>query len=206
MAVKSWRSSQVAHTREALVKAARRLFGARGYAGTPLAEVCRRTGMTRGAVYHHFADKRELFEEVVISVVRDAVYRIDRETLERGIARGEERGAEALAIFFDALREPTAHRILLVDAPAVLGRERWSEVLAARLLAPLRRAVGALAAQGRLDPVLVPAVAHLLFGTVREGALLLGPERTAAGGPVARGELDRALAWLGARLFEDAAD
>src|SRR5215471_3698555 len=110
-------------TRRQLVTAARALFGARGYADVGTEEIVRAAGVTRGALYHQFRDKADLFAAVA-------------EEVEAGIAEGiaDTAGAEAdpvgalrtgARLFLDACAEPEAERIILLDAPAVLGSEAW---------------------------------------------------------------------------------
>src|SRR5687767_6457834 len=115
-------------TRAALTSAARRLFADRGYAGVGTEEIVRAAGVTRGALYHHFSGKPDLLE---------AVYeQIEREITQK-IATGALAGADPLEalhagseMFLDVCLEPEVQRIVLLDAPAVLGWERWREIAA----------------------------------------------------------------------------
>src|SRR3954471_20095153 len=113
-------------TRERLVSHARALFAERGYAAVGTEEIVRSAGVTRGALYHQFRDKAALFEAVV-----DAV---EGETTEAIAARaaGAEDSLQALRLgsraFLAICADPHVERILLLDAPAVLGSERWRQV------------------------------------------------------------------------------
>ena len=201
MPVKSWKRAQVLGTRTWLIETATKLFGERGYAGTPLEEVVARAGLTRGAVYHHFKDKRALFEAVIDRLLHDVVNEVERRTLKRAVQRGEERESDAIEFFLEALCDGPTHRILSVDGPAVLGRERWSELMSARLLEPLRRAVVRASERGHVPVDLVPALTHLLFGAVQEAALLIGQRRRGAplreaGATITKPQVDRALSWM----------
>src|SRR6266511_3207663 len=111
--VKSKKAAQSEATRAKLLRAARRLFGRRGYADVGTEEIVRTAKVTRGALYHQFADKRELFEAVF-------------EEVAAGVA-GASDPVEALRAGFlgwlEACSRPETQRIILVDAPAVLGWE-----------------------------------------------------------------------------------
>jgi len=193
MSVKSWKRAQVLGTRAHLLETAAALFGDRGYARTPLETLVGEAGLTRGAVYHHFKDKQALFDEVVDQTLRAVVERVERETVRRAVARGEEREGDAIELFVDALGEGRCHRILCLDGPAVLGRERWTDLMEAQLMEPIRRVVAKGAARGRLRPELVGSLSHLLFGAVLEASLLAGD---AGPSGVRREDLDDGLSWL----------
>jgi AcrR family transcriptional regulator len=204
MPVKSWKREQVIGTRDHLIETAGKLFGERGYAGTPLEEVVARAGLTRGAVYHHFKDKRSLFEAVVDRVLLDLVNDVERRTVRQAVARGEEREADAIEFFVEALCDGPTHRILSVEGPSVIGRERWSQLMGERLLDPVRRVVEQGVAVGNLDASLVPGVTHLLFGAVQEAALQIGQCRadTPESETTTKPEIDAALGWLLGRILE----
>ena len=162
-----------AATQEALVAAGRMLFAARGYADVGTEELVRAAGVTRGALYHHFKDKTELFAAVYEAVESDVIARISAR-----ISGADQSDPTALlrlgaGAWLDACGEAEVHRIALVDAPAVLGLMRWREIstrygigLAAQLLS---RGM----AVGRVLPQPVTPLAHVLLGALREGALYL---------------------------------
>ena len=78
MPIKPWKRAQTIGTREHLIETAARLIGKSGYAGTALEEVVREAGLTRGAVYHHFKDKRALFEAVIDRALRERVFALEK--------------------------------------------------------------------------------------------------------------------------------
>jgi AcrR family transcriptional regulator len=106
-------------TRAALIDAARGLFVGKGYAETSTPEIVAAAGVTRGALYHHFADKRALFRAVVHDEARAVAGQIER------MAAADLSPLEALlagsAAYLDAMRVPGRTRLLLIDGPAVLG-------------------------------------------------------------------------------------
>ncbi|MCE8517760.1 helix-turn-helix transcriptional regulator [Ruegeria pomeroyi] len=120
--------------RARLIAAARALFVDKGYAETSTPEIVRAAEVTRGALYHHFADKSDLFRAVVEAEAEALVHRIDAEAVSAG-AEGMEAGSAA---FFRAMAEPGRARLLLIDGPAVLGPEEMSRIDAGGGRASLR--------------------------------------------------------------------
>lgn len=111
-------------TRTALVQAARRLFIERGYAETATPDIVAAAGVTRGALYHHFTDKRALFRAVVEQEAAAVAAEIEA-PLTRTAAEGLLAGGDA---YFDAMRAPGRTRLLLLDGPAVLGRAEMDAI------------------------------------------------------------------------------
>lgn len=128
-------------SRQALIGSARRLFEEKGYAATSTEELLAETGLTRGALYHHFKDKRALFEAVcdvmhaeLVDVIEHAIQGLEDP---RDILR---QGAHA---WLKAVSEPRRSRVLLVEAPAVLGMEAWNDADRRHGYASLREGVAA---------------------------------------------------------------
>ena len=158
-------SEESAETRSALVRAARELFADRGFNGTSIGALAAAAGVTRGALYHHFVDKRELFEAVVLDVQGEVVGATRRSARGR---RGDPL-ASAIDRFLVAVSDPQVQQILLRDAPAVLGWPRWEHPEAVShvdLIAGVveERVGGAMAAR---------ALAHLLGAALIEAALVV---------------------------------
>jgi len=113
-------------TRAALIGAARDIFVERGYAETATPDIVAAAGVTRGALYHHFADKQALFRAVVEQEAAAVAAEIERaapETLsplEALLAGGD--------AYLEAMQEPGRTRLLLLDGPAVLGRKEMDEI------------------------------------------------------------------------------
>lgn len=158
-------------TREKLVAEARARFGARGYAHVGTEEIVRAAGVTRGALYHQFKDKEALFEAVV-------------EALEAELTERVARAAAGAADPLDALRagaraflalsaEPEIERIVLLDAPAVLGWGRWREIGLRHGLGLVTGVLQAGMDAGAIARQPVTALAHLLIGALDEGAMLI---------------------------------
>jgi len=158
-------------TRRRLLGTARALFAERGYDATPIEEILARTGLSKGAFYHHFADKRELLDAVYEELEQELTAMLAGvgRDLPDPIARID-RGCQA---FLDACMDPAVRRIALVDAPAVLGWQRWREIDVHHgfglLLAGLRSAARA----GRIPTDHLVERGHLLLAALMEGALLV---------------------------------
>jgi len=164
-------AARSAATQETLVGAARALFAARGFGGVGTEAIVRAAGVTRGAMYHQFADKTELFAAVFEAVEIDVAARIGRAVAEAGQTDPiavMELGANA---WLDACADPEVQRIVLLEAPAVLGWERWREI-GTRYGMGLVEAVIAHAIEvGRIRPQPVKPLAHVFMGALDEGAM-----------------------------------
>jgi AcrR family transcriptional regulator len=155
-------------TRERLLSHARELFGARGYAGVGTEEIVRAAGVTRGALYHQFRDKEALFEAVVVAVEADAT------AASATAATGSEDALELLRAgtraFLAFCADPGAERILLIDAPAVLGWERWREICMEHSLGLVAALLEAGMEAGTIARQPTAALAHLFVGAIDEAA------------------------------------
>jgi AcrR family transcriptional regulator len=163
------KTAQSLATRVKLVAAARELFGDRGYAGVGTEEIVRAAGVTRGALYHQFADKRELFAAVMEAVDADLIAEATAATA--GIEDPLEALRAGLRGWLDATARPEAHRIVLVDAPAVLGWEGWREIGERHGLGAVIAALEAGIEAGALAPQPVRPLAHVIMGALDEAAL-----------------------------------
>jgi AcrR family transcriptional regulator len=152
------------------VRAARRLFAKRGYAGVGTEEIVRAAGVTRGALYHHFAGKRELLEAVYEQIEAEV-----SEKIAAGALAATADPIEALRagaeMFLDHCMEPEVQRIVLLDAPAVLGWERWREIAAGYGLGLIEGALGAAMDAGAIAPQPRKPLAHALMGALDEIAM-----------------------------------
>ena len=128
MNVKTRKAEQSEATRAALLKAARELFTERGYAGTSTEEVVRRARVTRGALYHHFRDKSELFAAVFEDLSREVLAKIKKGADDGGPIGTWEHLVDGCLAWLDACLDPAVTRIVFLDAPSALGWERWREL------------------------------------------------------------------------------
>jgi AcrR family transcriptional regulator len=159
-------------TRSALVATARALFAQRGYAEVGTEEIVRATGVTRGALYHHFAGKIELFRAVYEDVERELVERIGSTAVSSADDPLQALHAGAQA-FLDACEDPAVQRIALLDAPAVLGWEQWRAIGLRYGFGLVEGTVQAAMDAGLIEAQPVRPLAHLLLGAIDEGAMLV---------------------------------
>jgi AcrR family transcriptional regulator len=155
-----------ADSRATLIAVATELFGDRGYHQTGTEEIVRRSGVTRGSLYHHFADKEALFEEVFDLAdqhVSASVRRAARDAAERGLDAWSVFLAGWDALLDTALDRPL-QRIRVIDAPAVLGWQRWTERNARYTLANIEAGLVRLLEHGVLAPQPLAPLALLLMG------------------------------------------
>jgi len=159
-------------TRRQLVTAARALFGARGYAGVGTEEIVRAAGVTRGALYHQFRDKADLFAAVAEEVEAEIADRIAAGAA--GAAADPLAGLRTGArLFLDACAEPDVERIILLDAPAVLGWEAWRDLAGRYGLGLVQFALQSAMDTGAIVPQPVVPLAHVLVGALDECALYI---------------------------------
>jgi AcrR family transcriptional regulator len=164
--------SSGAATRAELMRVARALFAERGYARVGTEEIVARANVTRGALYHHFADKKDLFRAVHEELEQELVARVGEQIA--GIEDPWELAVTGVRAFLDACAGDDALRqIALVDAPAVLGWEEWREIDARYGLGlvtfGLRNGMDA----GVFREREVTPLAHLLIGAMTEAALMV---------------------------------
>jgi AcrR family transcriptional regulator len=172
-------------TRAAIIKAAKRLFGDRGFAATTIDEVAAAARVAKGAVYHHFETKEALFEAVFDEVSQELLVEVDR------AARNQKDALAAMAkgtqAYFAACAKDATGQIVLHDGPAVLGWERWREIdnrhFGGRFPVALQRAMNdGLIARQPIEPL-----ARLLLGAVTEVAIACsGRDLAKAGSDYAR--------------------
>ena len=169
--VRSLKAEHAEATRQALVKSARELFAQRGYAAVPIEEIVRRARVTRGALYHHFRDKSDLFRAVFEGVEEELGTRVGEKALSvSDPAKHLEAGCLA---FIDESADPAVQRIVLLDGPVVLGWETWRELDLNFGLGQLVMALESAMEGGLIQRQPVEPLAHLLLGALSEGALTI---------------------------------
>jgi AcrR family transcriptional regulator len=173
MQSKSKKIEQGDATREALLLAARELFGMRGYTETSLDEIVRTAGVTKGALYHHFASKEALFRCVFELVKKELSYQafpqsfgqVDAEIWLDLLARCRR--------FIAVHTDPRVHRIVLLDARSVLTWDEWHKVEneygVVMLRFGLRRAIN----RGIIRPLPLHALTMILTGALNEACMLV---------------------------------
>ena len=175
-------------TRKALLTAARTLFVEKGYAGASTPEIVAAAGITRGALYHHFKDKQDLFRAVVEQEARAVADAIEAATSTDPTARDALMAGSTA--YLDAMAVTGRTRLLLLEGPAALGPEAMRGMDEDHAARTLRQ--GLEEAVPKADGVAVAALAMLLSAAFDRAALAID-----AGADTA--ELRNALLWLIAR-------
>ena len=160
-----------AATRDALVAAARPLFAAHGFAEVPADAIVAAAGVTRGALYHQFADKTALFEAVLAAVEADIARRLAGQAAAAGISDPVQALRHAVRTWLDICVEPEIYRIALIDGPSVLGWARWREVCYRHVLGLVQALLAQGIEAGRIRNLPARPLAHVLMGAGDEAAL-----------------------------------
>ena len=171
MVPKTLRQEHTEHTRRALIDAATRLFAERGYADTSIDEVAGAARVTRGALYHHFASKQEIFAAVCDAVDGAVVDRV-REAAAGG-GTGQERARRVLDAYFEASREPAYRAIVLTEAHVAVAREDGQRYTPA-MFAAIDGLVRDLAEAGEISVEDPEMLSRLLCATLHEVASAIG--------------------------------
>jgi AcrR family transcriptional regulator len=162
-------------TRDHLVTSAQELFARDGYDATSTEAVLQRSGISRGSLYHHFPDKKALFEAVLIRVHAEAVQITIR------AARGSTDGVEALKAgclaWIKLARDPGISRIVLIDAPSVVGWVRWRQIDEAHSFGVVKAGLRAAAKRGMIPDEMIEPVGHILLAALNELALVIATSR-----------------------------
>ncbi len=176
-----------AATHAALVAAARTLFAERGYAAVGTPEIAHAAGVTRGAMYHQFADKAALFAAVAEAVEADVTRRLTEGVIAAAPSDPIATLHAAVDAWFDACEDPEVRRVLLLDAPVVLGWEGFRDLAQAYGLGLTEQLLQAAIDAGRLPALATTPFAHVLLGALHEAVLFVTAE------PGARAETARVL-------------
>jgi AcrR family transcriptional regulator len=156
-------------TKAKLLATARKLFAARGFNGVPAEELVKEAGLTRGALYHHFGGKEQLFAALYEQLQQEIA---DRILLAAQTAESPWLSLQAgCQTFLKACIEPEVQQIVLLDAPVVLSWEQWRTVDAVYSLGLLKAGLQAAIDSKEIRVRSVDAIAHLLIGAMNESAL-----------------------------------
>jgi AcrR family transcriptional regulator len=165
------KATQSEATRRRLEEVARKLFAAQGFSGVSGEDLVAEARVTRGALYHHYDGKDGLFEAVVENVMREVQEKISAQAAgARDPLRALQQG---IAAFLGLSTQPDFQRILLIDAPAVLGWQKWREMDGRHGFGLMRNVLGAAMQAGLLREHDPDMLAHLLQGAVIEAAMVI---------------------------------
>jgi AcrR family transcriptional regulator len=166
-------AERAADTRDALISAARPLFAAQGFADVALETIVRDAGVTRGALYHHFADKTELFAAVFEQVEGEMAVRMADAVAAAGHSDPVEIMRLCAGLWLDACAEPEVQRIVLLEALAVLGWERWSDIGHRYNIGFVTGLLTDAVESGSIPRQPVEATALTIMGALREATLYI---------------------------------
>ena len=191
MEARTSNAERAAATRAALIDAARALFTERGYAAVGTEEIVAAAEVTRGALYHHFDGKRELFRAVHEQMEEEVVGAIGARMA--GVQDPVEVLVTGIGAYLDACTDPALTRVTLLDAPSVLGWEEWREIdMRYGLGLVIAGLEGAMDA-GALRRAPIRPLAHLFLAAMGEAGMLIA---NAADPTAARAEVEPALLGL----------
>jgi AcrR family transcriptional regulator len=162
-----------AATRTALIDAARRLWAARGYADVGTPEIAAAAGVTRGAMYHQFADKAALFAAVVDAVEGDVTQRIAERVATSGATDPAAGLRAATDAWLDESQNAEVRQVILLDGAAVLGWEALRDVALKYALGLTEQLLQASMDAGQMEPRPTRAMAHVLIGALDEAAMVI---------------------------------
>jgi AcrR family transcriptional regulator len=165
-------------TRQRIITAATRMFTDVGYEATSIEGLLDELRISRGALYHHFESKDKVFEAVFETVEADIAKAIMAAT--QGIADPVQSLQTGCDAFLRLARDNTVRRVVLIDAPAVLGWQKWREIDARHGFGLLTASLRAAAAQGKAREELTEMFAHILLAALMETALVIARAGNAA--------------------------
>jgi AcrR family transcriptional regulator len=164
-----------ATTQAALLAAARELFTERGFADTGRDDIAARAGVTRGALYHHFATKADVAVAVIEELYGELVERVVGAAA-RGGGTALDQVLRASRAYIDACAEPAVARILLTEAPAIVGMEALRAMDAASCVPILERFFAQAAAEELGVPGRVDIAARLFLGLLDQAAAVIAAD------------------------------
>jgi AcrR family transcriptional regulator len=167
------RAEHAADTRSALVEAARRLFAEQGFDGTGTEQIVAEARVTRGALYHHFRDKADIFRAAMAEVAADVATRLVDEQLAAEASSPMREIRDGMSAFLDVCVTGDFQRIVLVDGPRVLGADAWEDLVERYGRSLLEQWLERCVGTGDLDDVPVRALARLLIAMLTEASLAI---------------------------------
>lgn len=170
---KGTRQLRADETRRTLIATARELFATRGYHDVGIREIAEQANVTRGSLYHHFGEKEALFLAVFDEVEREMVSEGSQDSQNQDMGTPWVIFRGRIQEYLDKAMQPEVQRITLIDAPSVLGWARWRKLEEKYGLSSINDALSFAVEMGAIKPQPIEPLAHLIFGSVMEAALLI---------------------------------
>ena len=167
------RAEHASDTRTALLSAARRLFATEGYDGTGTEQIVAQARVTRGALYHHFRDKADLFRAVMEEAAGDVARQLIGDQLDATSRSPLEDVQTGVSAFLDVCVGGDFQRIVLIDGPRVLGDDAWDQLVERYGRSLLEEWLTRAVAAGDIEPVPVRSLARLLIAMLTEASLAI---------------------------------
>jgi len=191
------RAEHAADTRDALIGAARRLFAAHGFDGTGTEQIVAEARVTRGALYHHFRDKADIFRAAMAEAAADVATRLIDEQTATDAQSPMAEIREGVSAFLDVCVDGDFQRIVLVDGPRVLGSDAWEDLVEQYGRGILEEWLERCVGTGDLEDMPLRALARLLIAMLTEASLAIARADDPQSERAAFGEtLDRILTGL----------
>lgn len=188
MSVKNPRAAQAESTRKTLCRHARQVFAEEGYAEAATDEIVRRAGVTKGALYHHFENKLELYRAVVAEMEEELVSGVEAAAAPH---RDPWKRLQAMArAYLDACLDSELARILVLEAPAVLGWREWCSLARGHEIAVFAEALRQVAAAGLVAETETETAAQVLLGALNTAARVIA---TAPDPKAARSQVEETI-------------
>jgi AcrR family transcriptional regulator len=160
-------------TRGRLITTARRLFAAQGFAATSTEEILSEAAVSRGALYHHFPSKTDLFQATFEQVEDELTAQVLQVAGRGGETDPMRILLEGFDAFLDQCRNPEIQRIVMLDGPTVLGWDLWHELDERYAFGTIKAVLTLAAETGRIQPSAVDPLTHLLLGAVMQAGMVV---------------------------------
>ncbi|MHB8512266.1 MAG: TetR/AcrR family transcriptional regulator [Actinomycetota bacterium] len=171
MDVKTRKEEQAEATRSLLISVARKLFTEKGYAETPIEEIAAGAGLTKGALYHHFKDKKQLFEAVFIQIEREINDHITAE--QKRVRAPFQQLKAACHAYLDACLDNDVRQVVVLDAPSVLSWDRYCEIDQDYAIRTITTSLERVRDSGAKFEEPLDSLAYLVVGTLTMGGRVI---------------------------------
>jgi AcrR family transcriptional regulator len=167
------KAAQSRATRRRYLDVCRKLFGERGYRATSIEDIVQATGLTRGALYHHWPGKEELFRAVLEDVEQELVQRAARIADRSPAAKPWDVLVAGVESFLAQTSDPIVQRIVILDGPSVLGYQAWREIDERYAFGTLKYVLGAAMEAGDIPRQPVEPLARVILAALNEASLVI---------------------------------
>jgi AcrR family transcriptional regulator len=163
-----------AETRAVIMRAARGTFTTRGYQATSVDEIVEKARVSKGALYHHFKSKEELFEAVFMDIDMELNLRLQAEIASAlSPDPWSQMIASAIAHVDAAAEDSSFRQIVLLDGPAVLGWPRWREIQASTWIGSVETKFAELMATGAIQAMPVRELVQVIVAALNESVMIV---------------------------------